>query len=369
MKKIGAITFHASYNFGSNLQAYALQEYVKKIGKNSVNYQIINLRTNKQKYMYNFKENTKGIKLLAKKILYGKKLNKREEKFEKFINTNLNLTKEYNDVEMLKNEMFDYNYYISGSDQLWNLAAGDFEWTYYLDFVKEGKRISYAASAGPILREKSKNDIEKIKELVNKYDCISVREQGTYDLIKNITGRESKINVDPTLLLNKEEWNEIIPDEKLYKKPYILYYTLQPTKIRSKFIKKIGKVFNKKIVVANPSFKFDLLGGFVKKYESGPLEFLNLLKNADLVISSSFHGTVFSILFNKPFFALNGKNDFRISTLLKKCNLEDRTISETDDLSKLNNKAYNIDFKNANENIERERAESKKYLLNALEIN
>lgn len=368
MKKIGAITFHASYNFGSNLQAYALQEYIKKIGKNKVEYKIINFRTNKQKEMYQYKKNSKGIKLIFKKIIYGKKLNKREEKFEEFINTNFNLTKEYKKASELKEEDFNYDYYISGSDQIWNLSARDFEWAYYLDFIKKGKKISYAASAGPIQRKKTKEDKEKIRELVSQYDCLSVREEGTHELIKEATGKEAKINVDPTILLTKENWEKMLPKEKIYNKPYILYYTLKPSKSRSLLLKKLGKKLNKKVVVANPSFKYDLLGGFVKKYESGPIEFLNLIKNADLVVSSSFHGTVFSILFNKPFFALNGKNDFRISTLLKKSGLEDRAILEDDDISKLVNCAYNVNFKQANDNIDKERKKSKIYLENALDL-
>ena len=122
------------------------------------------------------------------------------------------------------------------------------------------------------------------------------------------------------------------------------------------------------IVVANMSLKYDINSGFKKTYNSGPKEFLNLVKNAELVVTSSFHGTVFSILFNKNFYALNGKNDFRIHGLLKILGLEDREILETDDVNKIIENAFNTKYENIDEKLNIERNKSKKYLLKALEI-
>ena len=143
MKKIATITFHASYNYGSNLQAYALQEVVKKLCVNNCEYNIINLRTNIQKDMYKncFEKNDMKSKL--KQILFfskEKELMQKNKYFEDFITSKLNLTKEYNSLMELENENLYYDYYIAGSDQLWNLGAKDFDWANYLEFVKADRK-------------------------------------------------------------------------------------------------------------------------------------------------------------------------------------------------------------------------------------
>lgn len=362
MKNIANITFHAAYNFGANLQAYALQEYIKKLDKN-ISYNIINYRNNIQKQMFDYKTmNSKG------KILFINKLKKRQERFEKFINENLNITvQEYNTDKSLKNADINYDYYISGSDQIWNLYAREFDWNYYLDFVKNGKKISYAASIGPNNRDISSEQKNKIKSLINQYNWISVREEGTFQFIKELTDKNIETNIDPTLLLEKKDWERLISG-KIYDEPYILYYTLKPSVNRSLFLKKLGKKMKKKIIVANPSIKYDIIGGFVKKYESGPIEFLNLVKNADLIISSSFHGTVFAIIFNKLFYSLNGKKDLRIKTLLKNTKLENRAIDEEDNIDEIIKNADNINFNTVNNILKQQREKSRQYLIKALEI-
>ena len=121
------------------------------------------------------------------------------------------------------------------------------------------------------------------------------------------------------------------------------------------------------IIVTQRTIISEIFYGFEKKFDAGPLEFLNLILNAKLVLSSSFHGTVFSILFNKPFYAINGANDFRISTLLEKMNLKNRTI-EIDNIKEKCRKIYDIEFKNANALLNAEREKSEIYLKKALEI-
>lgn len=369
--KIGGLTFHSSYNFGSNLQAYALQQYIVKLSNEcnaEIDYSIINLRTEAQNKLYNYKINDNIIKRIIKQIIFGNKLNKRQENFERFINSYLNVTKEYRTREDIINDNVSYDACITGSDQIWNLAAYDFDWSYFLDGINCKNKISYAVSSGPKKREISKEDEERIKNLLSEYNHISVREEGTKDFISQFTDKDVKINMDPTILLTKEEWNEIIDNKNIVEEPYILYYSLRPSNSRTKYLKLLSKKMNMKIVVANPSYKYDIIGGFVKKYESGPLEFLNLLKNAKLVISSSFHGTIFSVILNIPFYALNGRNDYRISTLLKVMKLEERMIMEGDNVDDIAANAFDINFETANNMIEKERQKSKEYLISALGI-
>ena len=134
-----------------------------------------------------------------------------------------------------------------------------------------------------------------------------------------------------------------------------------------KIVKKVSKILKLPVVITKFNNQYDAFSNFKKQYDTGPIEFLNLVKNAELVLSSSFHGTIFSILFNRPFFAIRGNKDFRIQTLLKKMKLEDRTIDENDIEEKCK-EAYMIDFKEAEKLLEIEREKATKYLKKALEI-
>ena len=369
MKKLGTITFHASYNYGSNLQAYALQEYIKKITKNRYEYNIINLRTIKQKETYKNMFKKKGVKNFIKKIfMFNKKneLEKKDELFEKFIKEYLNITKEYSSLEDLKQAKFNYDYYISGSDQLWNIQADDFDWANYLEFIDNGKKISYAASFGPKVQTWDKEIQDRIKNDLMKYNYLSVRENGSFNNVKSLTGIEAEINVDPTMLLTYDDWNKIISQDRIYNEKYILLYNLKKSKEIKKIAKKVSKLLKLPVLVTNFNIN-NIFSGFEEKYDVGPIEFLNLIKNAELVLSSSFHGTIFSILLEKPFFAINGIKDLRIQTLLQKMKLEDRSI-EIDNIDEKCKVAYNLDFKKSKILLEEEREKSKKYLMKALEI-
>lgn len=370
MKKIGVITFHASYNYGSNLQAYALQEYVKKICDFECEYKIINLRTDIQKKAYkncfekkNLKNRIKSIILLNKK----KDFEKKEEYFEKFINNELNLTEEVKNIDDIKKLNLNCNYYISGSDQLWNIHACDFDWSNLLEFASNGKKISYAASFGPKAQLWTDEQKERIRKDLLEYDCLSVRENGSFNNVKELTGKEAEINIDPTMLLDKNEWNKIIEEKPIIKKDYILLYNLKNDKDVYKIAKIVSKELKMPVIITRLGNMKEIFMGFEKKYDVGPKEFLNLVKNAKLVLSSSFHGTVFSIILNKPFFAINGLKDFRIHTLLKKMNLENRTI-EIENAKEKCESAFNIEFDESQKLIECEREKSRLYLERALDI-
>jgi len=368
LKKIATITFHASHNYGSCLQAYALQEYVKKLHNNECEYGIVNLRTDIQKDIYINVFKGKGLKNALKRMAlfnHKKEIYAKEKHFEDFIENKLHVTKEYSTLEQLKNEKWDYDYYIAGSDQLWNIRTDDFDWAYYLEFVESTNKISYSASFGP--REIIWNDEEKSRMVQNlsKFKNISVREKGSFNNIKSLIGKTAEINVDPTMLLTKEDWSKIVDKNRLYKDKYIFLYNLKGAEC-TKLAKKISDTLKLPIVISRPG-KLEIIYGFEKRYDCGPCEFLNLIKNAEIVLSSSFHGTIFSILFNKPFFALNGAKDLRINALLKTMGLEERTIDSNDYIDKCK-KAFEIDFTESEKLLEGERKKSEKYLKKALDI-
>lgn len=369
MKKISTITFHASYNYGSNLQSFALQEFVKKIGNNKYDYEIINFRTKFQKELYKCIFEQTGIKKYIKRILYfkdKKELYKKQELFENFINKRLNITKEYSTLEELKNEKWDSDYYVAGSDQLWNLMALDFDWANYLEFVESDKKISYAASFGPKPQVWNEEEKERVKKNLMKFKYLSVREEGSFNNVKELTGKDAEIHVDPTMLLTKEEWEKHIPQERLYKGKYIFLYNLKSSEY-VKLAHRISKELKLPVLISKEGRLEEVFYGFKRKFDVGPLEFLNLIKYSELTLSSSFHGTIFSILLNKPFFALKGKKDFRIQTLLEKMNLGDRSI-DFDDYKEKCEKAFDIDFSETYKLLDEEREKSKKYLMKALDI-
>lgn len=360
--KAGILTYHAAHNYGSNLQAYALQKTISKLG---VDCEIINFRTERQKDQYAPLTKRKGFKYVLKNMYFLLNYKNRKEKyllFERFIDEKLVKSKEeYTTLEELNERTPVYDYYISGSDQIWNTKPNDFDMAYYLPFVKQGKKIAYAPSFGPI-GEIDRSD--EIKKCLEKYDFISVREENGVQLVRKMIGECPKIVLDPTLLLNKEEWNEII-GEPIVKDKYIFFYTLFANKEMIEMCKMISRKMQLPIIISNISNQYEVFSRFVKKTKTGPLEFLSLIKNAELVLTSSFHGTVFSVLLEKDFFAINGMEDKRISTLLSGLNLEERSISK-EEIEKKYYVIHDINYIEVNKKLENMRTESYAFLKKAL---
>ena len=372
MKKIYTITFHASHNYGSCLQAYALQEYIKKICNNECEYRIINLRTKKQKEMYKSCYEKKGFNNYIKRIVsLGQKKNilLKEKLFEKFINNKLNITKEFESIKDIINAGIEADYYITGSDQVWNIKGTDFDWSYFLEFISQGKKISYAASMGPSLDKWSDEEKNRVKNDLKSFKNISVRDKNGYEFLKKLTGKTPNINIDPTMLLEKDDWDKIIPKKPIINGDYIFFYNLKDKRY-IELAHKISKKLNLPVVISLYNLKDIVYGskyGFKKKIDVGPIEFLNLIENSKLMLSSSFHGTIFPIILNKTFFALNGENDFRISTILNKMGLENRSIN-FDDFEKKCKTAFSTDYTKAKKLLKVEREKANSYLKDALEI-
>lgn len=328
MKKVGIITFHASHNYGSMLQAYALQQTVLKLGYEC---EIINLRTLIQRKIYSPFFMNKGLAKKLKAIRYPRLAIediKKHRKFEKFLHEKYILSPHtYTTAEELKNANLDYDYYISGSDQIWNTSCFDFLSSYYLDFVKSGKRIAYAPSMGPKpFEEINKKFYPFIKEAVARYDAIAVREQDEATLLKQVAGITPPVVLDPTLLVTPQDWSVLAGDKPLINGDYIFIYTPWYYNYEALFTTalKLAKHHNLKIICSLPDHvsKWRKEQYFQYYTAVGPIEFLNLVKYSKYVFCGSFHAVVFSILFNKPFFAYEGMNDSRIAPLLKITNLE-----------------------------------------------
>lgn len=364
--KIGILTFHAAHNYGSMLQNYALQQVLIKLGHQP---ETINLRTELQKEIYDFFLpfcKMKDKKHIARRIIFRpwkKSLLKKFQLFEQFLANELSLSKEIAEYDQL-GSFPSYDAYVIGSDQCWNVAADDFDWSYFLDFTpKASKRLSYAISAGPHPKEayaEKADYVPRIKENLNRFDAISVRDKDTKAEIDAIVegAKDVNVHVDPTLLLTADEWSKLAGDEPLFKKPYVFFYN--PYWIGNVFEQamELGKITNLPVVNSVPNMVALVKRmKFEKYFESGPMEFLNLVKNADYVVGRSFHLMVFCVIFHKKFIAIDGMGDSRISELLRKTGLE-ACASENGNLSDVLNRIEDIDYIKADSKIAEERLRS-----------
>ncbi len=366
-KKVAILTYHASHNYGSCLQAYALQKVISGFGFQT---EIINFRTKRQKDMYSIFTKRNGLRYFLKNVthfLFYFPLKKKWTRFEDFIEKSYVLSKqEMCDIEELKKAEFDYDYYVAGSDQIWNPLPIDFDWAYFLTFVKRGKKIAYAPSFGPFFGGGDNEILVQMVSEIEKFSSVSVRESSAKKTLELYTDKKIEVVLDPTLLLRKDKWIELIDSKPIEKGSYILLYTLFSSPEVNKIAKTISKKLKMKVVVTNFTNQYDVITSYKKRFDVGPKEFLNLVYNAKLVLVTSFHGTVFSILFERPFFAIGGDNDNRISNLLKKLGLENRTIDCQNIEDKIKD-IFNINFEEANRFLEQEREKSRDYLLKAME--
>lgn len=332
MKSVGILTFHASHNYGSMLQAYALQQVIACMGYNC---EIINFRPQRQKQMfrpdYCTGNLTERLKRLIVQYPHIKETWRKYELFEKFLQNDLILSEqEYGTVEELKQGNLKYDYYISGSDQIWNTDCFDFDMAYYLPFVRSGKLIAYAPSMGPTPENSKHLDID-ITSLLERYDKISVREPRTARFIQERYNKKVSIVLDPTLLLPNRKWEALIASKPIIDGDYIFLYSPKFNSFENvyKLAEDISTRYGMKVILSR-SHKYlcdkKRWKRFNIKADIGPKEFLNLIKNAQLVCCDSFHAVVFSIILQVPFLAMDGINDSRISHLLKMTGLENRSI-------------------------------------------
>jgi len=366
IKKVGLLTFHRGYNYGASLQCYAL---LKKIKDNNIPVEVIDFYKKKK-----YGNKRISFNLIARNIynfFYKKQLEEKKNRFDLF-NENLLTISEikniFEDDIYLKKINFDkyYEKIVFGSDQIWNLDKKIYDRSdiYYGDFDFSGNKVAYAASFGDDLDEE-KNNINFIKKNLRKFTSISVREESAMKFLEQI-GIESKVVVDPTLLLEKEEWYNIIPPERIIEGKYILYYSVNCRKYSWNVAKKISKATGLKVINLTEHPKI-IRSGFKNYYKAGPLEFLNILKNAEYVVTNSFHGTVFSALFNKKlvvaFDDFEGEiiKEERKYNLLEKLFLLDRIKTKDKDID-----INNIQHCDCDEQISHLREFSNNYLIQIL---
>ena len=362
---VGIITFFKSYNYGVWLQAVATQEF---FSKNGFNAEIINYTNELEdsKTQYAYKENNKiygYVTSFIKSILFGK-VKYYKKGFSKYLNSYYKISeKEYHNVDNMQDIRYDI--LVAGSDQLWNpeTTSGELDRAFLLQFGNVGKRISVATSIGSVPVEKENEKI--IRDALKDFDAISVREQYAKDVLHRFCDLPIKVIMDPTFLLNKREWIELAKrntNMKKTNKKYILTYFISTDK-RTERYKNMVESYSKRLDIPVWAVQFSrarstpcdkmILGASIS-------DFINLINNAALVLTDSFHGVAISLNLNANFVAINNKgNPERVRHLLNEVGLTNRIEMKTDEYSE-------IMYDSVNKKLNSLRTDSQEWILNVL---
>jgi hypothetical protein len=375
--RIGILTQPLHNNYGGLLQAYALKEVLQSLGHEVI---IINRQFKKVSPFRKYGSIVKSIligRTIAPNALLNESLkvliSRETRKFrEKFIPNLSHLITDNEGMQDLNNMGFDA--YVVGSDQCWRPSYSPSIRNYFLDFAKNDnrvKRISYAASFGVSHWEFTDEDTSACSELLKKFNAISVREDSAIDLIKNKLGRDDAIHVlDPTMLLSKEHYNDLIESEKTPVSPGNLnVYVLDKTPEKDKLVRIIEDKLQLKAFEVLPEKRLNdqkVTKGNIDNFEyPSPAAWIRGFQDTKFVVTDSFHGTVFSILYNKPFISIanNERGLTRFISLLKMFNLENRLIFSSKDFNPDN--LPDIDWNEINSILLKETVRS----LNFLKMN
>ncbi|MGG7141933.1 polysaccharide pyruvyl transferase family protein [Clostridium nigeriense] len=350
--KIGILTYHDTTNYGAVLQEYALAKTLNEYGCDC---EVIQYRCeaveNREK-LFNFKN--MSVKKIIKFLVLGSSNRRKYNEFKKFTRDNIRESQAIYTKGNIKESAFIYDKFIVGSDQVWNTQLSGNDMTFFLDFCKDSnKKYSYAASFGVSALDGATES--NIKELLENFKSITVRENEGSEIIRNLINKEVPVVLDPTFLVDKNEWKQLARTAR-YKmdKKYILLYLIQDKKSTLEYARKLAEKMSCEIVYINISPYRE--SGMNNVRDASPYEFLELLKNAQFIITGSYHGVVLSINMNVNFvFEVKSATDnynSRINTVIKLFNLEHRRINH-------NTFEYGkIDYEEINRIIEREREKS-----------
>ena len=380
--KIGIVTVQKSRNFGANLQAYALQKKLELMGYDAEIIDYLYYKHPDFNYTAKARPVWKiGIKktvvefvkyrilnrILYKVIpLFSTDQRKQNESFEHFYEKHMKMSKTYFSIDELYNAKMKYDTYIVGSDQVWNPNTGSNISPYFLTFApKNAKKVAYASSFGVSSLDESLKSL--YVKWLNNLDTISVRESTGVSLVKGLVHREATHVLDPTLLMTRDEWDSLVTDIDITPGYVLIYETYQSKKILD-----IARKYAKQNNV--PIYRIELRAIFNHKDDGilslngcGPIEFVSLIKNAGLVLTSSFHGTAFSVIYNKKFVVVLNEeksNNSRIESLLELLKLKQLIVYEGENT---NNTEYcYYDEIQVNTILDLQRQISINYLISAL---
>ena len=382
--KVGIITFfHANYNFGGLLQAYALPRVLENyfgVEAEQIDYipveqkTTIKLKNNQKHILRWFYQVIYHLGIVFFNILTRKKLYQRKQAFDDFMNEvpHSEIAYEFDSINKCVDQ---YQLFICGGDQIWNdYKENKNIKVYTLQFVPScEKKIAYAPSMA--ILDTSSDYKQIMRKGLNALDAISVREKKSISILESLTNKKLDIVVDPVLLMKDNEWKDVVKITN-EKDRYLLCYLLGDSIEHRRAVKEFAKKMNLQIltfphIFLNVVRKCDLFFGDIHDYSSGPREFLGLINNAEFVITDSFHACVFSMIFKTPFVVFErnkpgekGNMNSRIYDFLEEYHLENQLVTEKKlaDMKEI----PKLDFTYAHEHWKKRREESLEFLKNAL---
>ena len=376
--KVGIITIHKStVNYGACLQCYALWKYISSLGYDC---EVIDLlrpfahknyipsKDDKINVLFRIKEELRKIIAMSKG--YDRIFKNRVKQYEKF-NSNVKYSQEYRSVDQLYSSPPIYDIYISGSDQIWNPNMLFDIAPYLLSFApKNAIKLAYASSFA--IEKLPENVKPKYKKYLNNYSFISVREESGKSIVSELVDKDATVVLDPVFLIGSQAWIDISDSSLVPDKKYILIYSLEINNKLISVAKDIAKARNYSIIMILASKKHYTVDGVTQDTNAGPLQWLGLINNAELLLTNSFHGTVFSMQFGTNFLCyidLKSKVNNRITDLAKKFNIENNILcnNQINCVDELLKKA-SVDYSELSMKIKYEVNRSKKYIIEALDI-
>ena len=377
--KVGILTILNVNNYGAELQCCALYRKLQQLGYDA---EVINyLFGIHPEHVFDGEKRSVPIplkQLIKVKLLpvvqnmfcmfHQKNKRLRNKRFDEFHAKYNHLTSTvYPSVKSLYEAKFNYDVLCIGSDQVWNYMKGYSLEPFFACFDKNNtKKITYASSIG--LSSLSVEAEQVFKKELASFASISVREQQASEILEKLLNRKIDVVLDPTLILNKQEWIEVAKYDMCPKEKYLLVYivTIKPCDYVLTLARHIAKQRNLKILRICRDAYPEHSGGDVEEIlTAGPSDFVGLFSKAEFVVTNSFHGTVFSINFSKPFYSViksHHSTNSRLTSILKKLGLEDRIVPVGSQLPMISD----IDFSNPSAKLEAERKLSIEYIKKAL---
>lgn len=321
--KIGILTFHAAHNYGAMLQAYATQTVLEKLGHEPefINYYSLHAEKNNHKCKWNG-----SPRQLLKNLFYAKHMaqwSRQHERYEAFKCLHLRMGRRYTTPEALRRTPPEYDIYLTGSDQVWNMERG-INAVWLLDFIEEGHKVAYAPSFGT--GEINEAAVDTFGAYLPSYCALSCREKRGVEMIQEMTGLNADYVLDPTMLLTAEDWQRISSD-RIIDEPYICVYCTEETELFMNMVVSLSRATQLPVAIITSSAinRFRYAKWVVR--DAGPSEFLSLMAGAEIICTNSFHGTVFALIFEKQFVSIaHETRNERIKNLLEIAGLCGRQI-------------------------------------------
>lgn len=341
--KIGILTFFESTNYGTVLQAYALQKYLTDCGHET---ELVHIRRNIHSASGHFKTQTVSYSILDKvmvklrSVAAEKEEQERERKFKAFQKEYLNVSPVfYENDEQLERNPPQYDLYLSGGDQIWNPYHKVFSAHYMWDFLPERAAIASYSSSFGVEEIDDREIVEKMRKHLARYRSICVRERSGVRIVESMGLQASQV-LDPVFLL-RGQWERFVQPSRGQKKYCLVYALIDYPKSEDKQIAAYAKAHHLEVKII-PLNRRNCLNHYFGEFDAGPIEFLNLIANAECVFTNSFHGAAFSILFRKQFRLLSAVSDEgkskrdRLNDLLKQFLIEDLSSGKPIDYSVVN---------------------------------